>query len=245
MATRILTDNLSVPLGGAKTAIVDIHADTGNLTIDRLTGGEHLLAAGTLQYSEKRGSPSRALDVSGGQATLLLKGGGGGRSWLRLPWAACAGALEWHIHLNPGVPSDITAHSGGGNVKLDLAGMAVAGLSAETGGGNVEVALPDNASDLRVVARTGGGNVTVEIGDGITGRNTVRAESGAGNVVVRVPGDVAARIRATSGLGKVIVGSRFGKMDDHTYQSPDYDEAADRIDIAVQSGAGNVSVDCG
>ena len=41
---------------------------------------------------------------------------------------------------------------------------------------------------------------------------------------------MAAKIHATSGLGKVIVDSRFSKIDDNTYQSPGYD------------GAGNVSV---
>ena len=53
---------------------------------------------------------------------------------------------------------------------------------------------------------------------------------------------IAARIHATSGMGKVIVDSRFSKIDGNTYQSPDYDVAADKVEITVNSGAGNVSV---
>jgi predicted membrane protein len=104
------------------------------------------------------------------------------------------------------------------------------------------VVLPDNAANLSVTAKTGAGNVTVEIGSGITGSNTVNANSGAGNVVVRVPSGIAARIHATSGLGKATVDSRFSKIDGNTYQSPDYDGAADKVEITVNSGAGNVNV---
>lgn len=242
MANNILTDNLSVPLSDATIARVDINSDSGNLTIDKLTGGEQVLAAGTLQYFENQGVPTRSVSSDNGQATLTLRGGGAGRPWFRLPWAACNGAYEWQIHLNPNVQSEITAHSGGGNVKLDLAGMAVTRLSADTGGGNMDVVLPDNAANLSVTARTGAGNVTVEIGSGTTGSNTVNANSGAGNVVARVPSGIAAKVHAHSGLGKVIVDSRLSMIDGNTFQSPEYDGAANKVEITANSGAGNVTV---
>ena len=210
-AGNVLTENLSEPLNDATTAKIDIDTGTGNLTIDRLTGGEPLLASGTLQYFENLGQPARTLVSFLGQATLTLKWGDSG--------SPCAGTIEWQIHLNPTVSSDITAHSGGGNIKLDLAGMAVTRVSADTGGGNMDVVLPDNASDLNV-----------------------KASTGAGNVVVLVPNGSAAKIHATSGLGKVIVDSRFSQIDGNTYQSPDYAAAAHKIEIIVSSGVGNVVV---
>ena len=242
MAENVLTQELSEPLNGTTAAKVDINTGTGNLTIDRLTGGEQLLASGTLEYLENQELPTHTLTSSNGEATLTLRGGETGRSWFRLPWEACKGAFEWQIHLNPTVSSDITAHSGGGNVKLDLAGMAVTHVSADTGGGNMDVVLPDNAANLYVDAKTGGGNVTVEIGNGITGSNAVNANSGAGNVAVHVPSGIAARIHARTGLGKVIMDPRFSMTDKDTYQSPDYEGAADKVEITAHSGAGNVSV---
>jgi hypothetical protein len=215
----VLIHNLSEPLNGATTAKVDINAGVGNLTIDRLAGGGQLLASGTLQYFEKQGVPTRTLDSGNGQATLTVKGGSKGQPWYRLPWAACNGATVWQIHLAPTVSSDITAHSDGGNVRLDLAGMLITRVSADTGGGNMDVVLPDNAADLSVTAR-----------------------SGAGNVVVTIPSGVAARIHATTGLGKMIVDPRFSKIDKDTYQSPDYDGAAHKAEITLSSGAGNVIV---
>ena len=242
MAT-VLTDNLSAPLGGATTARVDINCGPGHLTIDRLAGGEQLLAGGTLQYQEKQGPPIQSLNASNGQVTLTLQGSHASRSGFRWPWEACRpGAYEWRVHLNPTVSYDITARSDGGNVKLDLAGLVVTRLLAENGGGNMDVLLPNKAANLGVAISTGGDNVNVEIGNGTTGSNSVDASSGAGNVVVRVPGSMAARIRATSGLGKVIVDPQFSKVDAHTYQSPDYDSAANKVEITLKSGAGNVSV---
>ena len=71
---------------------------------------------------------------------------------------------------------------------------------------------------------------------------TSSTNSGAGDVVVRLPRGLVARIHVTSGLGKGTVHSRFSKIDDRTYQSPDYDRAVDKIEITAKSGAGNVSV---
>jgi hypothetical protein len=210
-AGSVLTHNLSEPLGDATAAKLDINTGTGNLTIDRLTSGEPLLASGTLQYFENLGLPTRTLDSSNGQSTLTLKWNDSG--------APYTGAIEWLIHLNPAVSSDITARSGGGNVKLDLSGMAVTSVLADTGGGNVDVFLPEDAANLSVNAKTG-----------------------AGNVVVRVPSGVAARIHAATGLGKAIVDPRFSKIDDNTYQSPDFDSAAKKVEITANSGAGNVEV---
>jgi hypothetical protein len=215
----VLTNNLAEPLDGVTTAKFDINVGDGNLTIDRLTDDAQLLASGALQYFEKRGQPTRSLVSRNGQATLTLRGGATRQPWFRLPWAACNGATEWQIHLNPTVSSDIAAHCDGGNVKLDLTGMAVTRVFADTGGGNIDVVLPNNAANLSVTAKTG-----------------------AGAVVVCIPSGVAARIRATTGVGKVTIDPRFNKAAENIYESSDYDSAANKVDITLNSGAGSVSV---
>jgi hypothetical protein len=242
MSNNLLTENLSAPLNGATAVNVEIDTGTGNLNVDELPDDGQVLASGALQYFEKQGPPVEYFGSEGGRATLKLTATSAGRPWFRLPWQACLGGTEWQIHLNPNVPSEITAHTGGGNVKLNLTDMALAGLSADTGGGNMEIVLPEHAANLRVMAKTGGGNVSIEIGDAITGSNTVEASSGAGSVVVEVPDDIPARVNATTGMGKVIVEPRFSKIGSHTYQSAEYDDASNKLDITVHSGAGNVRV---
>jgi hypothetical protein len=219
MAKNVLTDNLSEPLNGVTMAEIDIDVGDGNLTLDQLAGGEPLLVSGVLQYVEKQGQPARSLLTRNERATFTLRGGAAPQRWFRLPWAACNGATEWRVHVNPGVTSDITAHTDGGNVKLDLTGMAVTRIFAETGGGNVDVVLPEHAAQLSVTAKTG-----------------------AGAVAVHIPVGVAARIHATTGMGEVVVDPRFSKIGDNAYASPDWNSAANRSELTLSSGAGSVSV---
>jgi len=242
MARKTLTQTLSEPLDGASRVKVDIDTSRGNLMIDGSTGSEPVLAKGILEYAESQGLPSVSVTREDGQATLTLMASDAGIPWYRRPWSSLHGATEWDIHLNPWVQSDLTAHSGGGNVMINLAGMAVSRLSADSGGGNLDVVLPDQAANLSAIAKTGGGSVAVEIGKGTTGSNTVEAKSGAGNVMVTVPEGIAVRIHASSGMGKVIVDPRFEPVDGKTYESADYDLAANKVEITAMSGAGNVRI---
>jgi len=221
VTNNLLTDSLSEPLDGLATATATISAGSGNLAIDALPDGAELLVSGTLQYFEKQGRPVRSVSSDRGQAAFVLNGKDAGRPWLHFPWDACNGATEWQIHLNGAVSSDITAQSGGGNV---------------------EVMLPDNAQELTASVRTGAGSVDVEIGHATMGSSTLTASSGAGNVTVCVPRGLAARIHASSGMGSVVVEPSFSQTDQHTFESPDYAAAANKVEITVKSGAGNVSV---
>ncbi len=241
--SNVRTQELAEPLGAVTAAQFDINAGTGNLTLDGLTGSEPLLAGGSLEYLEGQSLPDRSLITNNDQAVLKWAAVGALKTGFHFPWEASNGATEWQIHLNPKVAYDLTAYSGGGNVSLDLAGLTISKVNANTDGGNMEVILPDRTAGLSVTAKSGGGKVTVEIGSSITGGHTIEASSGAGNVTVRLHEGTAARIHITNGMGKAIVDSRFLKIDDKTYQSPDYDSAADRVEITADSGAGNVTIE--
>jgi len=214
---NLLHENFSEPLVEATSAKIDIHAGDGNLNID----GQAVdtFASGKLQYLENQGRPTRQLAVKNGQASFVLRGGRGGQPWFHMPWSACNGATEWQVHLNPGVTTDLTAESDGGNIRLDLGGMAITHVSAGTGGGNISVTLPAPAGEMSLVAKTGAGNVSVEL-----------------------PGGVAARIHATTGLGKAVIAPRFSQVEKFVYQSAGYAQAMNKVEITISSGAGNVVV---
>lgn len=219
MAKKVFTHHLSVPLNSSEFVKIDIDNGDGNLLIDRLTNGENVLMSGMLQYLENQELPSQSVISTGGQTTVHLRATAKGQRWLHLPWAACNGATEWQVYLNPMISYEIIAHSNGGNVWLDLAGLDVTSLKADTGGGNMDVILPEKPANMSIAVK-----------------------SGAGNVVVQVPSGCAARIQAATGLGKVMVDPPFSKIDAGTYQSPDYDNAIYKIEITANSGAGNVIV---
>ncbi len=219
MDKKVLTQILSEPLDDTKDAVMDIQAGTGNLTVDQLAAGEQLLVSGTLEYMEGQTPPTPSVNAREGRLTLMLKAEGGRRPSLRMPWSACNAETEWQIHLNPSVTSEVIAHSGGGNLILDLSGTAVRRINADTGGGNVDVILPAAEGGMQVEVR-----------------------SGAGNVTIQVPASLAARIHARTGLGKLIVDPRFGVVDENQYASPNYGRATGRVEITATSGAGNVSI---
>lgn len=217
--TTILTDNLSVPSNGTTAAKVDINPGDGNLRIDPATGSEPVLVSGALQYGQKQGTPAQSLTTDNGLTVFSVKANKSTQRWSALPWAACNGATDWKLFLKPGVSLDLTTHSDGGNIALNLAGLTVTHVQADTGGGNIDLTLPDTITSLDGTAKTGAGNVTVIIPDG-----------------------VAARLHLTTGLGKVIIDPRFTKIDEKTYQSAGYDTAASKVELTLQSGAGNINV---
>ena len=80
---KVLTQNLSQPLGDATAAKYDLNTGTGNLTIDSLPRGQQLLASGTVQYLEDHGFPSGILDMNKGLYTFSLKANGGPQAGFR------------------------------------------------------------------------------------------------------------------------------------------------------------------
>jgi hypothetical protein len=221
-SNNVLTEVLREPLNGARRAQIDIDCGTGNLIVGTLPAAEPLLASGTLQYTEKQGPPKKALSFDHDLTHLTINGSGDiGKSWLRMPWSACNAATDWQIDLNRNVSLDIHAHSGGGNVRLDLTGATITRLSTDTGGGGIDLVLPDNLSDLQL-----------------------NAKSGAGSVTIQMPGKVEAKIIASSGLGKVIIDPRFTKIAEKTYQSTGYETAVHKVEIQASTGAGSVMISC-
>jgi hypothetical protein len=58
---------------------------------------------------------------------------------------------------------------------------------------------------------------------------------------VIVPQGVAARIRIDTGVSDVKVDSRFPRVG-NVYQSPDYESAANAVDMDIDAGAAQIAV---
>jgi putative adhesin len=89
----------------------------------------------------------------------------------------------------------VKAHTGGGNIQVE--GRA-GPVDAHTGGGNIGI----RQAESPVKAITGAGNVQVEIARA-SGAAQVELGTGAGNVDLRLPQDISARVEANSNLGHV------------------------------------------
>lgn len=64
---------------------------------------------------------------------------------------------------------------------------------------------------------------------------------GVGNTTVIVPAGVAVRLESSAGLGNVTYPDIY-RQQGQSYVSPDFDTAADRIDLTVSGGVGNITI---
>jgi hypothetical protein len=93
-------------------------------------------------------------------------------------------------------------------------------LILETGASSTEIDLPERA-----------------------GTTSVRVRAGAAGVVLNVPRGVAARVRGSAGIATIDVDTRrFPHVGEKEYRSPDFDTAANRVDIDIETGVGSVAV---
>ena len=134
-------------------------------------------------------------------------------SWNRAPYS-------WRVGLSGEVPLSLRVETGAAESELDLSSLRVAALRLRTGASETRVTLPSSAGFTRV-----------------------DAEGGAAAMWFHVPDGVAARIRSAIALGTSDVDlARFPRAPAGGWQSPDYENAANRVEIEVRGGVGSVSI---
>jgi hypothetical protein len=136
-------------------------------------------------------------------------------NWGWGPWTS----LDWDFALNGSIPLELDIQTGASETKLDLTDLLVTDLSVKTGASSTVVTLPTKA--------------------GYTG---VRIEAGAASIVLRVPENVAARIRVGGALSGVQVDRDRFPRQGGMYQSPDYETAENKAEIHVETGVGSITV---
>lgn len=149
-----------------------------------------------------------------GPGDIELSPGSGGGGWF--PWD---GTLAWRVGLTGEVPLDLRVEGGAYRGSLDLSDLLVRSLEIRTGASDTRVTLPRAA-----------------------GTTTVRAESGAASTTLTVPQGVAARVRSRMSLGSVSIDEvRFPRAPEG-WASPDYEAAANKVEINIEGGVGSVRV---
>ena len=135
-------------------------------------------------------------------------------------WGLSQNGINWDVKLTKEIPLKLQFNTGACEARLDFTDMKLRELTIETGASSTDVQLPQNA-----------------------GFTLVKIESGAAEVKIHIPQGVAASIRESSGLSDIKVDTvRFPK-NGHTYQSADYDTAANKVEISYEGGVGSVKID--
>jgi hypothetical protein len=126
----------------------------------------------------------------------------------------------WNVHLNSDIPMAISMEAGASQIALNLADLKVTRLKLETGASSTKLNLP-----------AGMKNTLVDI------------EAGAASVDIAVPSGTAARIRVKEGVSSLQIDKdRFQWIDNTLYQSADYENATNRVDLTIETGVGSISI---
>jgi hypothetical protein len=207
-----VTDPIQQPLGEIKSATIDLNIGVATASITALGTDTADLLKGTWRHSGAT-QIIKTYDVVGSEGRLALRETGPS-SWM--PFGL--GAARWDLALNPNIPIALRLNGGVGHADLDLAALGIPSLNIDAGVGTINVTTPKS---------------------GVT---TMRVNGGAGNVRVTIPEGVAARIRVDKGIGSVRVDeTRFPKSG-NGYQSSDFTNAPNKIDLQVDGGVGSVEI---
>jgi hypothetical protein len=126
---------------------------------------------------------------------------------------------HWSLRCTDQVPIYLEVHSGASEAIVDLTVLKV--------------------SDFLLSAGVGESRVTLPAGAGFT---KAEISSGVGAIHVRIPDGVAASIRSSGGISSTRVDRNRFPRSGGRFQSPDYEEAENKVELKVSTGIGSVDV---
>jgi hypothetical protein len=179
--------------------------------------------------------------------------------------------LKWDMRLTPNIPLDLQINSGVTANDFDLSGLQITRLRINGGTGKTDLNLPTMGGEYPVDINSGTGELNVDVPAGAhikldakngTGATNIVIGSGAtvkahlsggiGQCSVTVPADAGVRVKATTGLGKVNMPQSFiaVKVEEFvatvgTWETPNYANAENKIDIQYEGGIGSFNIRLG
>lgn len=206
-------EGISQSLGGAREARVEIKAGVSRLDLAGGADTGSLVQGTVVPIGGER--LDRDFRVSGATAYYKLSSEFNG---IMIPFGDRSGQGRWSLRLNEQTPMALTIETGVGKSDLDLSHLTVTDLRVSSGVGETTLTLP---------AR---------------GQLRAKLSAGVGQTTVRLPEGMAARIRVQTGMGGVSVRGDFDR-EGSFYVTPNYNGAANRIDIEVDGGVGGIRIE--
>ncbi|HZW04129.1 MAG TPA: hypothetical protein VFF68_09395 [Anaerolineaceae bacterium] len=160
------------------------------------------------------GGVDTQLRREGGRA--LLKMSVPGDAWMSFPFTD---GFRWDVGFNAQTPLRLRFHTGAGETQLDLRDLQVKDLVLETGASSTRLTFPAQAGFTRA-----------------------KIETGAASLEMRIPEGVAARIEVESGMSSINIDTLRFPQRGKIYESADYETAANKIEIDIETGVGSVTV---
>jgi Domain of unknown function (DUF5668) len=220
----VQTRTLTQPTQGATQANVLVNYGAGQFEIGPLQGGAADQLASMTFQAPAGVEPSVHYQVVDGVGQLQYDvAGRGGWQAAALPWARGGRSQEdvpqMSVALMPSLPLSLTVRVGAADARLDLEQLKVSSLDCSVGASNAWIRMP------------------------AAGMTTAHVAGGATALTIEVPTGVAAQIQYRGGLSTAAVDqTRFPQVGDGLFRSPDYETAANRVDLTIDSGLASVTI---
>jgi hypothetical protein len=219
-AGPLSSQTVTQALQDARSADVTVRFGAGSLNIGPLPNANGQLAQ--LIYDGPQGTaPALSYRVRNGVGQLSYGlSSRGGPPGFRLPSFGQSNSGQVDVQLNPDVPLTLNVQEGATDSRLDLGQLHVSNLELQTGASRTSLVLPASA-----------------------GATSASIKGGAATIDVQVPAGVAAQIQYEGGLSNLNVDTgRFPPSGDRMYRSPDYDSAANKVDVTIQAGVATINI---
>jgi hypothetical protein len=219
-STATVARTFETPTNGASQASVTIHYGGGRLGVGPLVDGAPSALA-SMRYDGPQGAaPEPQYTVRDGIGQLEYTAAG--RTGVAFGPFGGAGSPSgsMDVNLSTAVPiTSLSVQTGATDAHMDLSELRL---------GNLQVALGAASAWIRLPA---------------TGVTTARVNGGAATITLEIPQGVAAQIRQRGGLSTFNLDqSRFPPAGEGVYRSADYDSAANRVDLEIETGVTSIQV---
>jgi hypothetical protein len=201
-----------VPADGSTNASIQLNHGAGEVNVTSMDGNVNLLE-GTF-----RGGVDEQITRNG--STTGLKLSVPENEWWSFPSGSAEGGFAWDIRLNRNTAYALEVNTGASKILLDMHDLIITDLKMSSGANDMIVTLPEQA-----------------------GKTNCRFEFGSARLELNVPQNVAAQIKLNGALldTNEIDQTRFPKSGD-LFRSPNYDSAANTVDITIEAGLGKVVI---
>ncbi len=207
------TEEAVIPLEGARQARIRMRHGVGRLRVGGGARPDELLSGSFGGGLEQR--VKRAGDTLDIEVKVRVSAAHFPFPWMWGPRST----LDWTVDLNEEIPLSLNLETGASDTSLDLTDLRVTDLRVQTGASATKITLPADA-----------------------GYTKASISSGAASVQVRVPEGVAARVKVSGDMADIRVDKGRFPRAGGVYQSEDYATAQNKVDIAINTEVGSVSV---
>jgi hypothetical protein len=253
----VQTQTISVPLPPDTSKPVDVTLRLGAAELTAGSGAAKL-AEGTVQYNVPEFQPS--VSQSGNKVDITQGPTGGFQGVLPKDLVN-----KWNIKLSNSVPLNLVVQAGAYSGSWDLGGLRLQSLKWDEGASKSTItfdqANPDKAETFdfttgastvkltglanlnfgKMTFQSGLGSYTLDFGGKLKRSADVEIKTGVSNVTIVVPVGTSARITLKSAVSNTkTIGSWNSSGSTYTTGK---DDAADKLNIAIDMGLGQLTLD--